>query len=62
MSYGKMRVMAKRKKAKRFTAVEAVKRMARAHIGEPPASRVVPHRKKNAEKHKPTLGKLLDET
>jgi hypothetical protein len=62
MSYGKMTPMAKRKKAKRFTAVEAVKTMARTKIGEPPASRVVPNRKKKAEKHKPTLGKLLDET
>jgi len=52
----------KRKKPKRFTAVEAVKTMARTHIGEPPASRVVPDRKrKKSEKHKPTLGKLLDD-
>ncbi len=57
-----MRAMAKRKKAKRFTAVEAVKTMARAQIGEPPVSRVVPNRKKKStEKHKPTLEKLLDE-
>jgi hypothetical protein len=53
---------AKKKKPKRFTAVEAVKSMARAQIGEPPASRVVPDRKKKkTEKHKPTLAKLLDE-
>jgi hypothetical protein len=53
---------AKKKKPKRFTAVEAVKSMARAQIGEPPASRVVPNRKqKKAEKHKATLEKLLDE-
>jgi hypothetical protein len=51
----------KKKKPKRFTAVEAVKTMARAQIGEPPASRVVPDRKKKAEKHKPPLGKLLSE-
>jgi len=56
-----MRAMAKKKKAKRFTAVEAVKTMARAQIGAPPAPRVIPHRKKKAEKHKPTLGKLLGE-
>jgi hypothetical protein len=64
MSYGKMGTMAKKKKPKRFTAVEAVKAMARAQIGAPPASRVVPNRKKKkekAEKHKPTLGKLLNE-
>jgi hypothetical protein len=53
--------MVNKRKPKRFTAVEAVKTMARAQIGEPPASRVVPNRKKKKnEKHKPTLGKLLD--
>jgi hypothetical protein len=54
----------KKKKPKRFTAVEAVKTMARTQIGEPPASRVVPDRKKkreNSDKHKPTLKKLLNE-
>jgi hypothetical protein len=36
--------------------------MARAQIGEPPVSRVVPDRKKKkTERHKPTLAKLLDE-
>ena len=52
----------KKKKPKRFTAVEAVKTMARAQIGAPPASRVVPNRKrKKSDKHKPTLGTLIDE-
>ncbi|HXM20314.1 MAG TPA: hypothetical protein VN948_03505 [Terriglobales bacterium] len=52
----------KKRKPKRFTAVEAVKTMARAQIGEPPASRVVPDRKKKkTEKHKRTLAKLLRE-
>ena len=47
---------------KRFRAVEAVKAMARERIGTPPAARIVPdQRKKKAEKHKPTLGKLLEE-
>jgi hypothetical protein len=55
--------MAKRKKPKRFTAVEAVKTMAREQIGAPRAAQVVPNRKrKEGEKHKPTLEKLLDET
>jgi len=50
----------KKRKPKRFTAVEAVKTMAREQIGAPPASRVVPNRKKKkTEKHKPTLEKLL---
>jgi hypothetical protein len=54
--------MAKRKKPKRFTAVEAVKTMAREQIGAPPASRVVPNRKKEKTgKHKPTLAKFLGE-
>jgi hypothetical protein len=62
MGYGKMEAMAKKKKPKRFTAVEAVKTMARTQIGEPPPSRVVPDRKKKRiEKYKPTLGRLLDE-
>ena len=54
--------MAKKKKPKPFTAVEAVKTMAREQIGAPPVSRVVPDRKKKkTEKHKPTLEKLLRE-
>ncbi len=57
-----MRAMAKKKKLKRFTAVEAVKTMAREQIGAPPASRVVPNRKKKIEKHKPTLERMLDES
>ena len=60
-SYGKMSEMPKRKK-KRFSAVQTVKAMARERIGAPPGSRVVPDRKKaKSEKHKPTLGKLLEE-
>jgi hypothetical protein len=55
-------IMAKKKKVKRFSAVEAVKAMAREEIGSPPVEQVVPNRKKKAEKHKPTLGKLLKET
>jgi hypothetical protein len=51
-----------KKKSKPFTAVEAVKTMAREQIGTPPASKVVPNRKKKSEKHKPTLGKLMDES
>jgi hypothetical protein len=54
----------KKKKPKRFRAVEAVKALARERIGTPPAQRVVPdRRKREREKHKPTMGKLLgDET
>jgi hypothetical protein len=54
--------MPKKKKPKRFRAVEAVKALARERIGTPPASRVVPDRRKGKkEKHKLTLEKLLDE-
>jgi len=51
-----------KKKKKRFSAVQTVKAMARERIGTPPGSRVVTDRKKEkSEKHKPTLGKLLEE-
>jgi hypothetical protein len=61
-SYGKMFLMAKKKrKPKKFSAVDQVKAMARAQIGAPPAGRVVPDRReKKIDKHKPTLGKLLE--
>jgi hypothetical protein len=60
-SYGKMSEMPKRKR-KRFSAVQAVKAMARERIGTPPGLRVVPDRKKEkSDKHKTTLGKLLQD-
>jgi hypothetical protein len=58
-SYGNMEAMGRKKKAKRFRAVTAVKEMARERIGAPPPEKVVPNRKKKGEKHKPTLGRLL---
>jgi len=57
--------MARKKKAKKFTAVQAVKALARQRIGRPPTERVVPDKKRKqtkSEKHKPTLEKLLQET
>jgi len=55
--------MPRKKKLKRFSAVEAVKAMARERIGAPPASQVVPDRtKKKKEKHKPTLAKMLGQS
>ena len=51
--------MARKKKVKRFRAVQAVKELARERMGIPPAGKVVPHKNKKQEKHKPTLGKLL---
>jgi hypothetical protein len=57
-----MRAMAKKKrKSKEFSAVDQVKAMARAQIGAPPAERVVPDRREQkTDKHKPTLGKMLE--
>lgn len=57
-----MWAMAKKKrKPKKFSAVDQVKAMARAQIGAPPAGRVVSDRReKKTAKHKPTLGKMLE--
>ena len=53
--------MVKKKKSKRFRAVTAVKEMARERIGTPRPTQVVPDRKKRKkEKHKRTLGDLLE--
>jgi hypothetical protein len=54
--------MPRKKKMKRFHAVQAVKELARERMGAPPAEKVVPHKNKKPPKHKPTLGKLLSET
>jgi hypothetical protein len=58
-----MGVVAKKKKQKRFSAVSAVKEMARERIGAPPVSKVVPNKKKKKTeaKYKPALENLLDE-
>jgi len=53
--------MARKKKAKRFHAVQAVKELARERLGAPPTEKIVPHKNKKAEKHRPTLGKILGE-
>jgi hypothetical protein len=53
--------MAHKKKVKRFGAVQAVKELARERMGAPPAGKVVPHKNKKPDKHKPTLGRLLEE-
>ena len=51
-----------RKKPRKFRAVQAVKAAAREHIGAPPPTRRQPEGKKQTTpKHKPTLGKLLNE-
>jgi len=56
---------AKRRKPKPFRAASAVKAAARAAIGSPPPTRAEPagkKRKPKAEKHKPTLSKLLEDS
>jgi hypothetical protein len=53
--------MAKKRKVKKFSKVEAVKALARDRVGTPPASQIVRHRKEKKEKYKPTLDKLLSE-
>jgi hypothetical protein len=55
------RDVAKRRKPKPFRAVKAVKAAAREKIGTPPPTRRVPVvMKETRQKHKPTLGKLLE--
>jgi hypothetical protein len=57
-----METMARKKKAKKFSRVEAVKGMARERIGRPKGLQIVPNRKKTSkEKYKPALGQLLEE-
>jgi len=63
LSYTLKAMVTKRKK-KTFSAVTAVKALARERIGAPRPEQVVPDRKKkrkSAEKHKPTLDKLIDD-
>jgi hypothetical protein len=52
--------MVKKKRAKRFRAVTAVKELARERVGAPPAGQIVIEKKKKPEKHKATLGRLLE--
>ena len=54
--------MAKKKKVKGFSAVTAVKELARERVGRPPTEKIVVEKKKKPEKHKQTLSKLLDRT
>ena len=53
--------MPKKKKLKPFRAVTAVKELARERVGTPPSGKIVVEKKKKPEKHKPTLGKLLED-
>ena len=53
--------MAKKKRTKRFSAVTAVKELARERVGRPPAEKIVVEKKKKPEKYRTPLGKLLTE-
>jgi len=57
--------MARKKKLTAFRAAKAVKELARERIGAPRPERVAEDRKKKAkaaEKHKPTLAQLLQQS
>lgn len=57
-----MKSMPKKRKVKRFRAIDAVKALARERIGAPPAGRIVPDKRKaKKEKHKPTLTRQLED-
>ena len=51
--------MARKRKKRTFSAVTAVREMARERVGSPKPSRLVVGKKAKAEKHKTTLSKLL---
>jgi hypothetical protein len=53
--------MARKRKKKVFSAAKVLREMARERVGSPKPSRPVPAKTTKAEKHKPTLGKLLGE-
>jgi hypothetical protein len=51
--------MPRKRKKKVFSAAKIVREMARERVGSPKPSSLVPGKKAKAERHKPTLGKLL---
>jgi hypothetical protein len=53
--------MPRKRKKKVFSAAKIVREMARERVGSPKASQLVAAKTTKAEKHKPTLGKLLAE-
>lgn len=54
-----IKAMPRKLKKKVFSAAKIVREMARERVGSPKASQLVAPKKTKAEKHKPTLGKLL---
>jgi len=53
--------MPRKRKKKVFSAAKIVREMARERVGSPKASQLVAPKKTKPEKHKPTLGKLLED-
>jgi hypothetical protein len=54
--------MARKREKKTFSAGQAVREMARERVGSVKPARVIPDKRQTKPaKHKPTLGKLLEE-
>jgi len=51
--------MPRKRKKRIFSAAKIVREMARERVGSPKPSQLVKAKVTKAEKHKPTLGKLL---
>ena len=51
----------RKRKKKTFSAATAVRELARERVGSPKPSQLVKARKDKPEKHKPTLGRMLNE-
>ena len=51
--------MPRKRKKKIFSAAKMVREMARERVGSPKPSQLVKAKTTKAEKHNPTLGKLL---
>jgi hypothetical protein len=57
----RIKTMPRKRKKKIFSAAKIVREMARERVGSPKPSSLVPGKKKNAEKHKTTLARLLED-
>ncbi|HUM04734.1 MAG TPA: hypothetical protein VLT90_04690 [Terriglobales bacterium] len=54
--------MTRKRKKKTFSAGQAVREMARERVGSVKPARVIPDKRKTKPaKHKPTLGRLLED-
>ena len=54
-----IKTMPRKRKKKIFSAAKIVREMARERVGSPKPSQLVKAKTTKAEKHKPTLSKLL---